>query len=380
MKRKSIILIVLAFLVILSGCNKELETSQGILKEVNVISKEKNNINISVNPNIELLSIVQYLSNYDSRPGLMTDYDIDYKSKLDQYFGKYKDHKAVKLYDKISQKGFSYDAPPTAMLYLDSQLNIKDNVQFSNYLKERLDGMEEVREFVDLLRVFYIDTEFQKFYNDHVDYYNEIIDKTIETMGDKDYVKEIEDYYGLKQNSYNIILVSLFHAGGYGPKVNFGENKFDIYSIIGPQGIQDGKPVFGNEEGFKYLQRHEFSHSYVNYLSDIHEAKLKECEGLFAPIKKTMEAMAYSDWMNCVNEHIVRAVTTRMAFNDSEQEGVEALYYEKGANFIYIEELVNKLYEYENNRDQYETFEEFYPELIKVFKEYLNNTDLMDKL
>lgn len=379
MRRKLFILTVLVFLVVLSGCSKETDSLQEIKEEVNIISKEHNDINVTVNPNIELLSIVQYLSNYNSRTGLMTKFDIEYKSDVDEYFEKYKNHKAVEFFDKMSQNNFTYDAPPTVMLYLDSKLNKKNNVNYTEYLLNRAGGEKNIEKFVSLLRDFYIDTNFQKFFNAHADYYNDIIDETIENMGNHNYIKELESYYGLKQNSYNIVLASLFHPGGFGPKVEVDKNKYDIYSIIGPQGIQNGKPVFGNEEGFKYLQRHEFSHSFVNYLADIHEDELMKYEKLFTPIKEPMSAMAYSDWKTCVNEHIVRAVTTRMAFNDGEEEGEEALAYEEGNKFIYVEELVNKLYEYENNREEYETFEEFYPELIKAFDKYLNNKDLIEE-
>ena len=198
-------------------------------------------------------------------------------------------------------------------------------------------------------------------------------------MGDHNYIRELEDYYGLKQNSYNIVLVSLFHTVGFGPKIGVGENKFDIYSIIGPQGIQNGKPTFGNKERFKYLQRHEFSHSFVNYLDDIYEDEIMKYEELFTPIREEMVARKYGDWKSCVDEHIVRAITTRMAFNDGKEKGEQALAYEEKNKFIYVEDLVNKLCEYENNREVYKTFEDFYPELIKVFDKYLNNKDLIEE-
>lgn len=373
MKKIFIFLLVLFLLFSLFGCSKQLQVLQQTSEEVDIISKVKNNINISVNPNIELLSVVQYLSNYDDRTGMITKFNIEYKSDVNEYFEKYKDHEAVKYFDIVSQEAFSYNIPPTLMLYFDSQLNKIENMQYTNNIKERSGGIDGIEKFISLLKDFYIDTDFGKFFNNHRDYYNEIIDKTIEVIGDRNYVNELEDYYGLKQNSYNIVLVSLFHQGGYGPKVEISKNKFDIYSIIGPQGVEEGKPVFGNEEGFKRIQRHEFSHSFINYLSDIHEEKLKKYEDLYIPLKETMSSMSYCYWKTCVNEHIVRAVTTRMAFNDSEKEGLEALCYEKQFSFMYIDELVNKLCEYESYREKYKTFEEFYPELIKVFEEYLNN-------
>lgn len=42
---------------------------------------------------------------------------------------------------------------------------------------------------------------------------------------------------------------------------------------------------------------------------------------------------------------------------------------EKADGFFYIEPICNKLVEYEENRDRYKNFEDFYPEIITVFKE-----------
>jgi hypothetical protein len=41
---------------------------------------------------------------------------------------------------------------------------------------------------------------------------------------------------------------------------------------------------------------------------------------------------------------------------------------EKAQGFLYIEAICKKLEQYENNRDKYKTFEEFYPEIVNMFK------------
>ena len=40
--------------------------------------------------------------------------------------------------------------------------------------------------------------------------------------------------------------------------------------------------------------------------------------------------------------------------------------------FIYIEEISEKLKEYESNRDKYPTFNDFYPRLLDGFKDLSN--------
>jgi len=83
-----------------------------------------------------------------------------------------------------------------------------------------------------------------------------------------------------------------------------------------------------------------------------------------------MNKQAYSSWESCVNEHIVRAVVARINYIHSGSENYENIItYEKDRGFLYIDELTKKLEEYEKNRDKYKSFKDFYPELVKVFKE-----------
>nr|MBC8230115.1 DUF4932 domain-containing protein [bacterium] len=64
-------------------------------------------------------------------------------------------------------------------------------------------------------------------------------------------------------------------------------------------------------------------------------------------------------------------VTTRLAYREIGKEaGEEALQNEKIKSFVYVEALCKRLEQYENQRDKYPTFVDFYPELIKVFEEF----------
>jgi hypothetical protein len=91
-----------------------------------------------------------------------------------------------------------------------------------------------------------------------------------------------------------------------------------------------------------------------------------------------MKKQAYGDWQTCVNEHIVRAVTTRLAYREIGREaGEQALQSEKRKGFFYVEALCRRLEQYENQRAKYHTFVDFYPELINVFKE-LSEKELGD--
>jgi len=130
-------------------------------------------------------------------------------------------------------------------------------------------------------------------------------------------------------------------------------------------------PHFGTVEGFRHLAWHEFSHSFVNPTTDKFREQVAQYESLYEPISAKMKRQAYGNWVICVNEHIVRAVTTRLAYREIGKEaGKEALRNEKRKSFVYVEALCKRLEQYENQREKYPTFVDFYPELINVFKEF----------
>lgn len=172
----------------------------------------------------------------------------------------------------------------------------------------------------------------------------------------------------MKQNSYNIILSPMFHTGGFGANIKNKNGSCDIYSIQGPLSVEKGIPSFGDKDSFKYLAWHEFSHSFVNPLTEENLKEVEKYSKLYEPISKKMKDNAYPTWQICVNEHIVRSVTARLAYMRDGQDAYEkTIAQEKAKGFIYITQLTEKLEEYEKNRDQYNSLREFYPGRVKVF-------------
>jgi hypothetical protein len=351
-------------------------------------------LNITVDPRIELLAVVQFLSGYGERTGLITRYDFPYKSDISEYFSAYKNHPAVKLFEEMSVSGFSFDAPPDAMLHLSNPPELTLQLPFTRYLKRRAGREEKLEKFIQELRDFAGKSDFMSFFEAHRGTYSKIISDTQSKMAGVDFIATLENYYGMKQLSYDIILAPLFHPGGFGPRIDpeggsspvlnffkslrylifnkWSAKSYEIYNICGPSGVENGIPGFGTQEGFRQLAWHEFGHSFVNPLSESlkNRVKISEYSSLFAPIRDKMEKEGYSNWETCVNEHIVRAVTARLTFiHFGNQAGEDELRDQKSRGFVYIEPLCQKLEEFENRRDKYPALSDFFPELLKVFGE-----------
>lgn len=178
----------------------------------------------------------------------------------------------------------------------------------------------------------------------------------------------------MHQHSYNILLGPLFHSGGFGPRVERENGQFDVYSINGPH-ARDGELLsFGSPEVYRYLIWHEFSHSFINPMVEQAETEIERYSDLYAPIERRMRKQAYDNWQTTVNEHLIRAITVRLTAREiSPQAGQSALNTERQRGFVYVDALVDRLVEYEANRERYPTLESFFPRLVSVFAEVSNS-------
>ncbi len=384
MKKENIFIFILLLLTIsLTSCgmqdkNKTEISSNLVLDEIEPVKKSIGSLNIIVDPRIELLSAVQLQSGYE----LLTQFEFDYKNNMDDYFNNYKKHKAVTEFKRLNKLGFNYDAPPTSMLYLKNPPNLEQKIDFDEYLAGRANGKKNLTDFVQSLREFSKETDFRSFFDNNIPFYETMVEEVYNNVQDMNIAKNLDDYYGMDVNSYNIILAPMFHSGGYGPRVKGENGLYDIYGIIGPGDIrveEDDKsiPVFSGET-IRYIVWHEFSHSFVNPVTEKHLIEINKYNNLYSKISKIMKSQAYTTWEICVNEHIVRAVTTRLTYiHLGKAAGDQVLANEKKWGFYYIDALCKSLEDYENNRDTYPSFESYYPQLIKVFKE-LSEQELPD--
>lgn len=340
--------------------------------KADVTLEESKIVNISVDPRIELLSVVQLLSDYP----LLTGSHFQYKREVLNYFSPYKSHPAVQKFKEMSEKGFTSDAPPAVMLYLSDPPELKNVLPFTNYVNliiDRAGGEENLEAFIEALRDFAIKSNFMDFFNAHKDFYSTLINDVKVRLGKYKDVSMLEDFYGISKNSYNIIIATLYPNGGYGPQIESEPSKYDIYCIIGP---------FFSEDTLRLIVWHEFSHSFVNPTTEKYRDEVNKYFKLFLPIidKDVSGSMAYLQWWRWyVAENIVRAVSGKFNKEVIEQKfGPEVaeeilreilFHNDVEQGYIYVEGIYGLLDTYEESRDKYPTFEDFYPVILNYFSE-----------
>ena len=347
----SLILILCLNQILLNGANiQPVERTVGKLK-------------ISIDPRMELLATVQLLSNYP-----MINRDLPYSKDILNYFKPFSSQEAVVMTDGILwEHGFVFDAPVKYMMYLSQPPELERQITISDdLLLQRSGGIDNLEQYRKSIKQFAEISNFETFWNSKQSFYNQILDITISDMTEIDIIKTLEDYFNETKESYNVVITPAF-IGGYGFETPGADGKNNVYSCIPTSSVKDNIPYIPTNS-LLFFAWHEFAHPFVNPLADKYADRVSFSDKLFEPIKDAMEKYAYTLWQICVNEHIVRAVNVRLReLHLDAQRANTRLEYELKEHFIYIEPLIEKLKEFEKQRDEKNiTFSEFYPELLKV--------------
>jgi hypothetical protein len=336
------------------------------------ITRVHNNIKVSILPKVELISVVQTISKYPTVLGfLMTKDSSQYKEDVVNYFKAFEGHPVIKMFDRLSLKprGFNFSAPSNIMLYTDGSFQLKEDIELDDFVINRSGGIDSVKVFLNLLEDFAIKSSFNDFFEEHRDFYTDLVETTVGNLGPIDYISEIENFYGKKQKAYSIVLVSLYNYVGYGNSILFSNDQREIYNTMGPRKLKDGIPFFGNENYLKQLLRHEFSHPFINPLTEKYWDHIKDYSQRFDSIPEVARKTVCHEWEECVNEFTIRAIVTQLSFNESEELGLKRYKREEARGVSNLDVLLEKIRYYQSNREHYPTIDSYYKEILSVFKD-----------
>ena len=346
--------------IILFFCLNQFFVNAAAIKS---IERRVGKLHISIDPRLELLAIVHLLSGNTD----LANKNSPYSKDIIDFFESFPAQNAVKLTKSLMRNyDFAYDAPVTFMLCLSQPSELTQQIEYSDYLLKRSGCADNLEQYREAIKQFAETSDFERFWNSKIPFYNQILDMTIAEIGDKDIVKTIEEYYGETQGSYNIIITPAFY-GGKGSNLSKSDGKKDIYACLSTTNIKNNIPYL-DIDNLLFLTWHEFGHSFVNPLTEKYLDKVSSSNKLFEPIRDNMSKQTYGTWDICVNEHIIRAVHARLAELNSTSQQLKALFYEDiNSGFIYLEPLAEKLKDFENQRNKNNiTFSEYYPELLNV--------------
>jgi hypothetical protein len=326
---------------------------------------------VEIRPEIELLAGVLSQTSWMEQAGPAGSGNR-YFRELKAFFEPYKEHKAIILAEKLTKRGFTYDAPPNFILSLGPLPDLSAVNGYSQYLRKRAGGKRQLENFRRELAKLAAESEFLQFYQEQRPYLEELLISSTAGFDGQKILAWLQDFFGAEGDEYHLVLApAFFPGGGYGATIETKEGKVLVYQIIREYGQSEDTPEFGDMYNLEQLSLHEWGHSFVNPALEKDSRQVRTLDKLFIPVKERMAQMAYPHVEIFFNEQVLRAAVL-LGTKDlyGELEYARGLEIETMTGFYLTEFTVEQLEYYRENRDKYPDFVQFVPYLLEQYQQH----------
>lgn len=349
------ILIIAALSIFNTFCTNSLEESKPAGEQ----------FKISVDPRIELLTIVMNYSEWDYY-GKFKDSTYSYFSRVKSHFDEFKDHEAVKWFNEEGSD-WNLDDPPTIMLWVSDPPNMKFIHPFPLHPTSQMDS-NDAKKTIALLNKFAEDSDFGQFWQANQSFYKEYAADLKGILPFEKYTGMMCDFFKEEKAEFIFIPAPLINRASFGPQLTTINGEIPHF-ISGVSRIENGKP-WKSRGLMRMLIFHEFGHSFINPLCEKYRAEIFKHEHLFEYLREDMSDIAYPDWFPTTHEHIVRSVQSdMMKLAGYESEADQDYKVNLRSGFSLLPFLREKIEYYSKNIEEYNSFADYFPQVLKVFEE-----------
>ncbi len=324
---------------------------------------------VMIDPRMELMAGVLSQTSWVNRRGPEGEGNAYYRA-LKDHFEPYGDHEAMQIAERLTGRGFTYDAPPHLALRFGWLPSLMRPNAYGDYLTNRAGGVAELEAFREALIDLYEESDFASFFNDHRADYATYLDRVVEGYDARSVIDWMEGFYGTQGESYHVVLApAMFPGGGYGATIE-KEEGLEVYQVVRANGTSEEAPAFISGNQLALLTNHEWGHSFVNPAVDEHLALLKvyRLQAFFDPVAGYMEKQAYPKPSIFFKEQILRAVSVLWIEETfGEEVADQQIAHEENRGFYLTRFTVEQLKAYRADRETYPTFSEYLPELLKAY-------------
>lgn len=330
-------------------------------------------IKVEVSETVELMGILSRTAGFQE---YCHDMGGQYTKDTEAWFAPYKAHPIINYYQELRAKyGISHDAVMSMAIHIAIDGGKLKFLADEEGPLVRWKGVD-VDSFVVRLNQFYCDTRFHTFFQEHQQFYEEVM-RTYETNVMQYFHQDwYARFYGSEPKEDFRIVIGFTNGGGnYGPSRQLLGQPKEVFAIAGYYVNQQTGKAY--EEGVNYASTliHEFNHSFVNPLlnDDSNVALLKDISQKLLKLSPVgMKGQNYAQWNIVLNESVVRAaVIIYMLDNGFTTEQLQHEMFDNVCrDFRWMPELVTALRHYAAHRDQYPTLNDFYPEVARCLKMY----------
>lgn len=324
-------------------------------------------INVQVNPYLEFMNSILLTSNYNelTKPyigyGLMVEEENEYTKAIKNFFKPYANDPIYAKIEEMIPNGFTFSRPVELMLSLGNSDGFSVQYALSELCIQYCGGIDSIKNILQQLQIFWNKTGYSEFFKSMKYVYDPVIKQVSDSLSTYPFIDIIENEYGQSQNSYHYTLSSLM-------KGNFGicfhtqdANKSDLFSVFSTDDFSLSPAILF----------HEYSHPFINPLTDKYfdlAQKYIDSYERLKDYKLPDYQSGYGDFKECINEHLVRAMSIHL-LNKINQTDLanELLNNDLYCGYRFITQVLECYDYYDKNRNKYHTLEQFYPELLGAF-------------
>lgn len=296
-----------------------------------------------INSRVEFVQILLYLANEQEKTVQCLNNKM-YSKSISDWFAPYKYHTAVQITKKlITESYFFHIRPLKAILNLENILH---------------DDSHDLNLWANEVVRFAKESDFDGFFRTQSEYYENILEH-INSCDFDTWISYIDNYFKSSPNDFHLIICPI--AGNYGFNISRGEQNIAYTVCCMPHYENDGTFNW-HFDYFAKRVAHEYAHCFVNPVIESNKELLKMHAQFFASHKNMPKS--YNVDYAVINEYFVRAFQIRfMEENHTlfSQFDIPAEYERQRESFIFINDFVELLKEYENSRM---TFREFYKQKV----------------
>jgi len=174
-------------------------------------------------------------------------------------------------------------------------------------------------------------------------------------------------FYGEPVGQIIVSPLLISGAGNFGADFVSGATHERYAFVSFQRGDQAGFPVPPADVIEQIV--HELSHSFVNHVVIADSMKLRGAgQAIFAVVEPSMKAIGYANWLTMCYESLVRAAVIRYVLStDGPEAALRETRAQQGFGFVWMDQLVSLLGEYESHRSLYPTLSSFMPRVAAFY-------------
>jgi hypothetical protein len=293
-----------------------------------------------------------------------------YIRQVDSAFARFKDHAVFHEINRLrAQSGLSLSAVLTMAPQIADPVSFGERTPIdapSATLSGRWGGAE-ARTFLAHARDFARVARLADFLRDQQPTYDSGTVR-MRRLVDQAHLEWLPRFFGEQGDDVFIVSPLLINSTGNFAAEFRSDPRHEKYAFLGVRLTDStGFPVMAPDVLPTII--HEFNHSFVDHVVGSRSAELRPSgEHIHGVVREQMRAIGYNSWQVMVAESVVRAAVIRyLLANEGRAAADTDTRLQRGGGFIWMEELVTLLGEYETQRSRYPSLAAFMPRIVEYY-------------